>query len=40
MTIVDCDYHVFGCEVRPARKDLPTHINESVADHMAMLAVR
>ena len=38
MTIVDCDYQEFGCEVRPARKDLPTHITESVADHTAMLA--
>ena len=38
LTGVDCDYQVFGCEVRPARKDLPTHINESVADHMTMLA--
>ena len=38
MTIVDCVYNVFGCEVRPIRKDLPTHITESVADHTAMLA--
>ena len=38
MTIVDCDYQEFGCEVRPARKDLSTHITESVADHTAMLA--
>ena len=38
MTIVDCDYQVFGCKVRPTRKDLPTHITERVADHMAMLA--
>ena len=38
LTKVDCDYQVFGCEVRPARKDLPTHITESVADHTAMLA--
>ena len=38
MTIVDCDYQVFGCEVRPARKDLSTHITERVADHTAMLA--
>ena len=38
LTRVDCDYQEFGCEVRPARKDLPTHITESVADHTAMLA--
>ena len=38
LTGVDCDYLAFGCEVRPAREDLPTHINESVADHTAMLA--
>ena len=38
LTIVDCDYQEFGCEVRPARKDLSTHITESVADHTAMLA--
>ena len=38
MTEVDCDFKVFGCEVRPARKDLPTHINERIADHTAMLA--
>ena len=38
LTKVDCAYQVFGCEVRPARKDLPTHITESVADHTAMLA--
>ena len=38
LTKVDCAYKVFGCEVRPARKDLPTHITERVADHTAMLA--
>ena len=38
LTKVDCAYQVFGCEVRPARKDIPTHITESVADHTAMLA--
>ena len=38
LTKVDCAYEGFGCEVRPARKDLSTHITESVADHTAMLA--
>ena len=38
LTKVDCAYKVFGCEARPARKDLATHITERVADHTAMLA--
>ena len=38
LTKIDCVYKIFGCEVRPARKDLSTHITERVADHTAMLA--
>ena len=37
LTIVLCDFHIVGCKIEIARKDLPTHINDSLAGHMSLL---
>ena len=37
LTIVLCDFHIVGCKVEIARKDLPTHVNDSLAGHMSLL---
>ena len=37
LTIVLCDFHIVGCKIEIARKDIPTHINDSLAGHMSLL---
>ena len=36
LTIVDCDFKYVGCEVRLLRKDLPTHLTESLVPHVSL----
>lgn len=36
LTIVDCDFKGFGCDVRVSRKDLPTHLTESQIAHISL----
>ena len=33
-TIVDCDFKLFGCDMKLPRRDLATHISESLIQHM------
>ena len=38
LTVVNCDFHYAGCEVQLSRKDMPAHLAENMALHMARLA--
>ena len=38
LEIVQCDYHVVGCEARVARKDLEKHKKEGMENHLSMTA--
>ena len=39
LTIIQCDFQYAGCEAKLARKDMQTHINDSLITHISMLAV-
>ena len=40
LTLVQCDFHTVGCEMRVARKDLQSHISESLTEHMLLQQMR
>lgn len=37
LTLVQCDFHMVGCQVQVARRDMPSHINDDLARHMSLL---
>ena len=37
--VIDCSFSFAGCEAKLPRKDLPAHINDSLAVHMSLQAV-
>ena len=39
LTVVNCDLHYAGCEVKLVRKDMPAHLAESLAAHISLLAL-
>ena len=39
LTVVNCDFHYAGCEVQLVRKDMPTHLAESLVTHLSVLAL-
>ena len=39
LTVVNCDFHYTGCEVQLVRKDMPTHLAESLVNHLSLLAL-
>ena len=39
LTVVNCDFHYAGCEVKLVRKDMPAHLAESLAAHISLLAL-
>ena len=39
LTVVNCDFHYAGCEVQLVRKDMPTHLAESLVTHFSLLAL-
>ena len=39
LEVVNCSFSIAGCEERLPRKDMPAHINESLAVHMSLQAV-
>ena len=39
LTVVNCDFHYAGCEVQSVRKDMPTHLAESLLPHLSLLAL-
>ena len=40
LTVVNCDFHYAGCEVQLVRKDMPTHLAESLATHISLLTTQ
>ena len=39
LTVINCDFHYAGCEVQLVRKDVPTHLAESLLPHLSLLAL-
>ena len=37
-TLVECDFHYAGCESRLPRKDMASHLAESLVTHMSLMA--
>ena len=37
LTLVSCDFHYAGCQVRLPRRDILSHLNENLSSHMALL---
>ena len=37
LTLVNCDFHYAGCQVRLPRKDIQSHLHENLPSHMALL---
>ena len=40
LTVVKCDFHYAGCEVQLVRKDMPTHLAESLVTHISLLTTQ
>jgi len=40
LTVVNCDFHYTGCEVQSARRDMPTHLAESLTTHISLLTAQ
>ena len=38
LTIIDCDFQYFGCEVRLPRQDMSAHLAERLVDHVSLQA--
>ena len=36
LTVVKCDFHMVGCQVQLARRDMPSHISESLTGHVLL----
>ena len=39
LTLVNCDFRYAGCEIQLVRKDMPTHLAESLVTHLSLLAL-
>ena len=39
LTVVECEFHYAGCEVRLPRKDMPDHLKDDLITHFTQLAV-
>ena len=37
LTLVQCDFHVVGCQIELPRRDMSSHINENLTGHMSLL---
>ena len=37
LTLVQCDFHVVGCQMQLTKKDMPSHISENLTRHMSLL---
>ena len=38
LTVVECDFHYAGCEARLPRKDMASHLAESLVTHISLMA--
>ena len=39
LTLVQCDFHIVGCQACLARRHMPSHISENLTGHMSLLQV-
>ena len=39
LTVIECQFHYAGCEVRFLRVDMQDHLNDCLIEHFSMLAV-
>ena len=39
LTVVECDFHYAGCEVRLPRRNMPDHLKDGLVAHFLLLAV-
>ena len=39
LTVVECDFHYAGCEVRLPRRNIPEHLKDGLVAHFSLLAV-
>ena len=39
LTVVECEFHYAGCEVKLPHKDMPDHLKDGLATHLSLLAV-
>ena len=39
LTVVECDFHYAGCEVRLPRRNMPEHLKDGLVAHFSLLAV-
>ena len=39
LTVVECDFHYAGCEVRLPRRNMPDHLKDGLVAHFSLLAV-
>ena len=39
LTVVECDFHYVGCEVRLPRRNMPDHLKDGLVEHFSLLAV-
>ena len=39
LTVINCDFHYAGCEIKLLRKDMPNHLVDSLAAHVSLLMV-
>ena len=37
LTLVQCDFHMVGCQIQLTRRDMPSHISENLTGHMSLL---
>ena len=37
LTLVQCDFHMVGCQIQLGRRNMPSHISENVTGHMSLL---
>ena len=40
LTVVNCDFRYAGCETQLVRKNMPTHLAESLASHISLLTIQ
>ena len=39
LTVVECDFHYAGCEVKLPRRNMPDHLKDGLVAHFSLLAV-
>ncbi len=40
LALVECEFDYIGCKVVLPRRDMPTHLNEAIIEHMSLMATK